>query len=278
MKHIFKIFILFIGVSLVACFDDPGTDIVWGDKAYIELDRAGQPNPVVNNQYNRLNDGTKYPLNVQVNLMGRPQSEDVTINFEIESGSTAIEGVHYNRLSTGNSIVIPAGQNTATVPFEVIADNIDPDAPGTADDLFIIFNITGGDLPLSKYVRATFNLKTLCPFLRSNFLGAYTANEPGYGMYDVNFTADATDPNTIVADNFWDFGGVVKYLFVVTGTTGSITLPTQDVVMGANTYTVSQNGTTTTNSCGDSFVVPYKVVLKSTGATQDTNTHTFTKQ
>lgn len=158
MKSLNKLFIILTAVVLAACFEDPGTDIVWGDEAYVEIDRAGQPNPTINSIFTRLSDGTTYPLNVQINLMGRPRATATTVQFEIASTSTAVEGVHYNKLTSGNTITIPAGANTANIQFEVIADAIEP-----LEVWPLTINITGGDLPLSKYVSATFRLQVACP-------------------------------------------------------------------------------------------------------------------
>ena len=55
-----------------------------------------------------------------------------------------------------------------------------------------------------------------CPLNINLFLGAFECDEAGYGVYDVNFTLDASDPNTILNDNFWDWpapGAVIKYVF-----------------------------------------------------------------
>jgi hypothetical protein len=157
MKLYLKLFIVCGALTLGSCFDDPGTEIVWGKDAYLELDRAGQPNPTSTNTFQRLNNGTTYPLNVQVNLMGRPRDTDTNVTFEIEAGSTAIEGVHYTKVTPGTSITIPAGQNIANIQFTVIADAI---PTGAANQVSMIINLTGGDVPLSKYVRATYNLRT----------------------------------------------------------------------------------------------------------------------
>lgn len=168
MKLTIKIFVLLATVSLVSCFDDPGTDIVWGDEAFLEIDRAGQPNPTVNILNERKNDGTTYPFSVQINLMGRPQSKDISVNFEIDAASTAIEGVHFTKQSAGNSITIPAGSNTVNLNFTQLADNIE-----SGEKLNLILKLTGGDLPLSKYVRVTYALAITCP---SNLAGDYDAH------------------------------------------------------------------------------------------------------
>jgi hypothetical protein len=265
-----KILILIASMLLVACFDDPGTDIVWGDDAYLELDRAGQPNPTVSNTYERLNNGTKYAFSSQINIMGKPQTKDVTVNFTITG--TAVAGVHYNNLS-GNSITIPAGSNVATLNFEHLADNINSGETWT-----LIITLTGGDLPLSKYVVVTHNLRVLCAFNRTNFLGNYSTLEPGYGTYTTVSTPHATITNAIVISNFWDFGGIIRYEFSTALGSNTVTLPTQTTIMGGTSYTVAANGPATYDACTFSFTVPYRVTLTSNGSLQDTNVHTFTHQ
>lgn len=272
MKITYRILVLLSFFALVSCFDEPGTEIVWGDQAYLELDRAGQPNPTVNTTFNRLNNGTTFPLNIQFNIMGRKQSGDVNVTYEIEATSTAIQGVHYTK-PAGNTITIPAGELTANLTLTVNPDVINP-----GQTFSVIVRITGGDLPLSNYVRATFNLRTVCPFARANFVRTYNCTEPGYGTYPVIVSADPADPDVIITNNFWDFGGAVRYRFVTTAGVTTLTLPTQNVVMGGVTYTVSQNGTTTFNACGDQMVIPYRVVRTSDGALQDTNIHTYNRQ
>lgn len=167
MKLIFKS-ALFIGLVAVvsACYDDPGTDILPWDQAYLELDRAGQGNPTVSSSFLRLNNGTKYPLNVQVNVMGRPRDVATTVNFTIEAASLAVPGVHYNKITSGNSVTIPAGSNSANIQFEVLADNIN-----AGESWSLIINVASPDLPSSQYVRATWNLSVLCP---SDYAGTYS--------------------------------------------------------------------------------------------------------
>lgn len=161
-----KIFIVLLSAfALTACFDDPGTDIVWGNKAYLELDRAGQPNTVITQTVTRVNDGQGIPFNVQINLMGRPQKDDVSVTFTITG--TAADGIHYDKITSGNTITIPAGSNTANIEFEILDDNLDPLDPVTT----LIVTVTGGDLPLSNYVSATWRLQVACP---SDLGGTYS--------------------------------------------------------------------------------------------------------
>lgn len=167
MKSLIKT-IAFLGViALVSsCYDDPGTEILPWDEPFLELDRAGQATPVVNSTFLRRNDGTTYPLSVKVNIMGRPRSTDTNVTFTIEGTGTAVEGVHYNKLTPGNTITIPAGSNSANISFEVLADNIE------AGEIWrLIISVASSDVPSSNYVRATWNLQVSCP---SDLGGTYS--------------------------------------------------------------------------------------------------------
>lgn len=170
MKAFYRSLIVVLAIGATACFEDPGTDIVWGEDAFLELDRAGQPNPTVNAAFLRENDGIPKEYQVQVNLMGKPRGSATSVTFEIGAASTAVEGVHFN-LQSGTTVTIPAGENTAMIDLDILADNIEP---GEKWDLVI--TLTGGDLPLSNYVTATFVLQVTCP---SDLAGTYSTLASG---------------------------------------------------------------------------------------------------
>jgi hypothetical protein len=178
MKLFKYIFILSV-LTLASCFEEPGTEIVWGNEAFLELDRAGQPNTVLPPAtFARLNDGTTYPFNIQVNLMGKPRGEDTDVTFEFGATSTAIDGVHYTKVSpAGTTVTIPAGENVANIELDIIADAINP-----GQILTLITTITGGDLPLSKYVSATFRFQITCA---STLAGVYDGETDWIDYYGV---------------------------------------------------------------------------------------------
>ncbi|MBN8577043.1 MAG: hypothetical protein J0L66_08870 [Cytophagales bacterium] len=266
---------LMMAAALVSCFDDPGTDIVL-ETSFLEINEAATTAGLdVGKAYERLNNGSTKKDSIRINLVGRQRSNPVTVNFTIDASSTAVPGVHYNLITTGTSVTIPANQSYAYIRFEVLPDNID------AGEVWKLrFNLTGSDaadISLSEnYKYFTRSLRILCPFVRSNFTGTLNVDEPGYGTYTTVSSPDGADANTIVINNFWDFGGTVKYVFNPANTT--VTLPTQDVVMGGVTYVVAQGtGNATYDACELQFVVPYTVRRKSDNALFDSNTHTFRK-
>ena len=153
-----------LGVSLMlalsGCFDDPGTDIVW-DESIVEIAEATTAaGPNVQLTLEQEADGVATDGSVTVNLASRELDQPVTVTYEV-SGS-AIEGVHYNLLGTGNTVTIPAGEFFAEIPFEVLTYNIPTDAPET-----LTITLTGaagaqGVEVSANYATVNLTLRTLC--------------------------------------------------------------------------------------------------------------------
>ena len=268
---------MFVGLLafVSACYDDPGTDILLDNVAVLEINEATTATGVdLSKSYNRITDGKRIKDSIRVNLVGPQRSTPINVTFAIDPASTAVAGTHYALITTG-SVTIPANKSFGYIYFEVIDDNIKP-----GEIWKLKFSLTGNDgnaTISSLYGVFTRSIRTLCSFSRANFTGTYSTNEPGYGNYDNTSVADGSDPNTIIINNFWDFGGTVKYVF--NPATNAVTVPTQDVVMGGTTYVVAAGSAAGTyDACTYSFVVPYTVRLKSTNALQDSNTHTYTKK
>jgi hypothetical protein len=204
----------------------------------------------------------KITLGIQLD---QPTKSDVVIN--LTTGGTATTGVDYT-LSEATT-TIKAGESNGSFSLTIILDCL---AEGD-ETIEVSMSSASGISASGTYV---VTILASNAYVQKNFLGSYSANEPGYGDYDVNFSADA-DPNSIIVNNFWDFSGKVKYTF--DPLTNKVTIPTQDVVMGGTTYVVSAGATQGTYvACTGTFTAPYVVKLKSSGAVQDANTHTFTKK
>lgn len=279
MKAIYKFFV-FAGLLALAsaCFDDPGTDILLDDVAVIEINEATTATGTdISKSYNRVTDGNRIKDSIRVNLVGPQRSTPTVVNFAVDASSTAVAGTHY-ALITNGSVTIPANASYGFIYFEVIDDNILP-----GESWKLKFNLTGADggaTISTKYGVFTRTIRTLCAFNRANFVGTYATTEPGYGTYDNVSSADPADPNSILINNFWDAGATVKYTFSTTSTAVTLVTTTFTANLGAGNeqWTVSANGPATYDACLYSFVVPYKVVRVATGATFDTNTHTFVKK
>ena len=254
-------------LALTGCFDDPGTDIVW-EEAIVEIQEATTAaGTTITRSYAQQPNGVGTPVRLQVNLAAATRSEAVTVNFTV-SGS-AIEGVHYNMVTSGNSVTIPAGEHFAYIDYEVLTFNFGTDE---AQTITITLTDASGDVEVSSnYGTLTTNTRKECAFDITNFAGAYSCLEPGYGTYDVNFTQ--IDANTVEIDNFWDFGGVAQYTF---DASGGVTLAEQTITMGGEGWVVEGSGSY--DPCTGSFSVDYTVVRVSDGLTYDDNTHTFDRQ
>jgi hypothetical protein len=261
-------------VFMAACYEDPGTEILFNGTEIEIQEATTSAGKTVNKAYLRTTDGISVRDSIRINLVGAHRSTPITVNFSIdEEATTAIEGTHYNMISE-TSVEIPANSSYGYIYYEVIDDNIEQ-----GEVWLVKFNITAVTQGIisPNYGVFTRGLQVVCPFNRANFLGTYNTLEPGYGTYTNVATAHPTITNAINIDNFWDFGGVVRYEFSTNSASPTVTLPSQTVTMGGVAYTVSQNGSASYDPCNFSFVVPYIVVRISDNSTRDTNTHTFTK-
>jgi hypothetical protein len=124
----------------------------------------------------------------------------------------------------------------------------------------------GSTYTVTRVGEFEFNLNT--------FTGAYKADEPEYGVYDVSFSIK--DCSTITNDNFWDGEFEVDYVLDAEAGTVTIPLTTLDAsAFGFGDVTVEGSGTFDAGT--GKMVVDYLVTQVSTGDPLDENTHTFTK-
>lgn len=247
MKKIF-ILISLLATCLTACKDD---DVKGPSKASF-----------FGGAFSAKESDGKITLGIQLD---QPTKSDVVIN--LTTGGTATAGVDYT-LSEATT-TIKAGESNGSFSLTIILDCL---AEGD-ETIEVSMSSASGISASGTYV---VTILASNAYVQKNFLGSYACDEPGYAVYDVTFSADA-DPNSIIVANFWDSGGKVKYTF--DPLTNKVTIPTQDVVMGGTTFVVSAGTTQGTYvACTGTFTAPYVVKLKSSGAVQDVNTHTFTKK
>ena len=253
-------------LSLNACMDDPGTDIVFGE-TFVEINEASLATSNTTTRiYKRTDNGITVKDSLTINLVGAHRSSAISVSYKLSTGGTGVKDTHFK--ITDGTVSIPANASFAKIPFEIIDDVIEP-----GEIFTFIVELTSADVPLSKnYSKVTFRFTTECPFDVNTFVGNYSCQEPGYGgsPYDVTFTKGTG--NTIVINNFWDFGGVVTYTF--SGST--VTIAQQTVSMGGEPWIVAGSGTF--NTCTGRMIVNYTVDRVSDGLRYDTNTHTFTKK
>ncbi len=155
---------LFLGllVILTGCFDESGQEILWSESLVEIQEATTAAGAAVTNAYDQADDGVVTPASVQVNLASAALSSPVTVTFEV-SGD-AIEGVHYNMVTAGNTVTIPAGEFFAEIEYEILTYNITPDE--TIPLTFTITGVSGGNGNVSineNYDTFTNRIRTLCP-------------------------------------------------------------------------------------------------------------------
>lgn len=116
-----------------------------------------------------------------------------------------------------------------------------------------------------------FHFSVLVNYDINNFVGVFDCDEPGYGHYNCNLTK--VNATTISSDNFWDSGWAVQYVF---DDKGDVNIIPVSYVSGTTTYDITGHGKF--NNKTKSFYVDYVVKNHATGATVDSNTHTFVKK
>lgn len=219
-----------------------------------------------------VNENATTATTVKLHFAGPAPKEAISIEYSV-SGGTA--GTDFT-LTGGSALTIPAGEFFTSFTVAPINNLI---ASGNKVITFEITSVSGGNTAGLGLVGKKFAYTIVdddCAFDRSEFVGTYDVLEPGYGTYEVSSAEDPDDANAIIIDNFWDFGGVVRYVF--DPNTNQVTLPTQDVTMGETVYVVEGSAAGTYEACTGKFVVPYFVKAKATGSILDDNIHTFTKQ
>ncbi len=209
---------------------------------------------------------------IQVANVGPVSNSDIVVNYSLD-GSTAQEGVDFEFISgSGGAITIPAGEQYGSIEIMSIDNGI------VDGDLNLVMIITGNNAGLgngNNEISKTLTISIVdndCPFDINEVIGLYSCDEPGYAVYDVNFTVYEPIENAILIDNFWDFGGTPYY--ILDPIEGTAELPEQTVNMGGNDFVVSGSGSY--DVCAETFIVDYTIVFN--GGVIEVNTHTFVKQ
>ena len=169
-------------------------------------------------------------LNLQVQLVGKPLSTDVTVQVNVISDkTTARAGTDYSMPST---VVIPAGSNVATLTITGYFDGLDD---GTADSRTLAIELIGPNgvpsitspISVSNSMGVnthTLTLRKLCGFVPEDFEGFYdvldkSGYEPDpYPIYEVEVTlvSKAGSVATYIVDGLW--GENIPVEFTIDGT------------------------------------------------------------
>lgn len=76
---------------------------------------------------------------VAVQLIAEQRSQDLNVDYSIDSESTAIEGVHYE-IATPSPVTIEAGTSAVNIEIDYIEDSVSP-----GDEVTLIINLDGTD-------------------------------------------------------------------------------------------------------------------------------------
>lgn len=132
---------------------------------------------------------TTYSRTFKVALIAAPQASDVTVSFEVDPSSTAVEGTHFQLPSS--SVTIPAGQSFAE--FTVVAINSGFAFGG--DFRRLVLRVAGASIDVAENF-SRFTLTISKESFIDSFAGAFEAyefvpsnlEEPVYGPYNVTCT------------------------------------------------------------------------------------------
>jgi len=191
MKKI-SLFIIALAVVLTSCFDDPGTDITF-DQTFVELDAAGTPNASREFTFLRENDGIAKNSNFRVLLSSAALTNAVNVTVAVDPASTAIEGLHYTLNSA--SVSIPAGEFSADVDLDILADNIE-----VGERLNLILEIVSADVEINSALdSANHIVQIACPIPAGAFEGDYSVS----GSSNTVFSAGifGTEGGTVTLNN-----------------------------------------------------------------------------
>lgn len=121
-KIILSAFVLsFLAVS---CLVDDEADVNFGNGPYV----IGFKSDVAIETY-FTDEGTvtkEYPVNVLGGSDGTLIDKDITVTYEIDPSSTAVEGNEFDFVTTGGSLTIPAGQSFVGFPLKINTGNFNP--------------------------------------------------------------------------------------------------------------------------------------------------------
>lgn len=192
---------------------------------------------------NALADGSTLDVSVPVSALGPTSmgiTEDITITYEVDASSTAVEGTHY--ILEGNSLTLSSEMDLeSSIPVTIITEGIIPPLE-TAPTLVInITSTTGDNIVVSgRTGQVTLTINYLC---FSNLAGDYyisyssgnqthTVTEISDGYYEISsmfgwptggYTVYFTDVcGDLTLINDWQFSNEIGGTGVVDPDTGNL--------------------------------------------------------
>ena len=190
---------------------------------------------------------------LRLKIYGPPVASAATADIAVDPSSTAVEGTHFDLSS--KSVSIEANGSGASVSLTIHAANF-----AKGDTLKLVLTLTSGSFKTDAFASTadiTLMKKPECPFDIATFLGGYSCDETGYGVYSVSFFADPDVENRIHNTNYWDFAapGATVY-YDLNPDDGTITVPDQPFTYGDDSEgSVRGDGLGTFDPCtGDMWI------------------------
>ena len=240
MKNIIRSFILF-SVALLGLNSCGETDpIIYDGPVFVSFTYG------TSGTYFVKPNNEPFPVFVGVPT---PSAEDVTIDIDV----VAATGEAGTQFDLPSRVTVRAGEVNAAIPVKGYFDRL----AGRVDT--VTFQLIGEEV--ANFDTAyTVILQQFCGFDINNFLGTYSCDEAGYEVYEVTFTIDSVNANSILNDNFLDFaapGQVLRYVFSG-GFDQVVIVPEQEFIFGDGTIG-SVLGQGTYNGCSGAMEVNYLV-------------------
>lgn len=214
-----------------------------------------------------------FPLSL-IGTNGETLASDITVSYEVDASSTAVEGVEYDLIDTSGTIVIPAGATYGEFPLTVHTGSFDPLQKTT-----LVLKLTGADnnsvageqfktLTIS-FVGCKSNIVTGALGSTDSFTCVITRNDGAsvtrtseiLTLVDVNYFKTSTTgtwaAGTIAPDQGYNFEDVC----------GDITVPLQNLAQAYysnEVYGLTDDGTdgsVTDFSTGDEFEIEYEITF-----------------
>ena len=229
---IYKIFALFLLVTLNACFDEAGTDIIMSE----EIISFSVPEAQI-----REPDGSgSIPLEVSFT-----QDTELTIGYEV-TAVNAIEGIDFEIVSS-NPIAIPPGSHSVDIQYTVTDnDAFEPDARSFTVN---ITSVSNPDIMINANEAAKVTIvNDDCPANTSIWFGNVTVDDVGFSSTVGTGAADSEGSCNILVVTANFIGATAPVTFVFTpespgATSGTVVAERQLYDCCAPEYEYEASGT-----------------------------------
>lgn len=261
MKRAYKVFLGVLGMATVAmsgCDKNKPYDVtVAPAQAHFTTDAAYIPYYITNDP------NSTYTLTIGATDVS---NSDRTVSFTVSSPTGAVAGTHY--IITGNTVTIPAGKATATLPVKGI---FAPYAGGRKDTLVIALSSPSIEVApfqgtVSLVLQRYCNVDLTALSLDYNNTMDYDDGAPSYGPYSVTVldptpgtNGNGKSKDTVTIDNFYDEGYSINVVLDWTDPANFKTTVIGGSRIGTHpTYGamfISPRGNGTFSSCDQTFTI-----------------------